>query len=179
MSNIISVHKKRAKYLVKNYRPIILLPIFAKVFERLLFNSLLSHFHNNNLFTKCLSGFIPGDSCISQLVSIVNEIQSSFDYKPPTDVRAIFLDTSKAFDKVWHQGLLFKLKSYGVEGDSLRLLVNYLDNRKQRVILDGQCSSWKIILSGAPKGFVLRPLLFLIYINDLPNGLSSICEIFE
>ena len=163
---------------MKNYRPITLSPIFAKVFERLLFNSLLSHFHNNNLFTKCQSGFLPGDSCISQLLSIVHEILSSFDYKPPTDVRAIFLDISKAFDKVWPQGLLFKLKSHRVEDNFLRLLKNYLDNWKQRVILDGQCSCWKIILSGVPQGSALGPPLFLIYINELPKGLNSICKIF-
>ena len=99
MVNIIPVHKKEAKYLVKNYRPISLLPIFTKVFERLLFNSVFSHFHNNNLLTKYQSSFIPGDSCLSQLLSIVHEIQSSFDYKPPIDVRTISLDRSKVFDR--------------------------------------------------------------------------------
>ena len=114
MANIIPVHKKEEKHIVKNYRPKSLLPIFAKVFERLLFNSLCAHFHDNSLFTKCQSGFMPGDSCISQLYSIVHS--SSFDCNPPVDTRAIFLDISKAFDKVWHQGLLFKLKLYSVEG---------------------------------------------------------------
>ena len=100
MANIIPVHKKEEKHIVKNYRPISLLPIFAKIFERLLFNSLFIHFHDNDLFTKCQSGFMPGDSCISQLLSIVHEIQSSFDCNPPVDTRAIFLDISKAFNKV-------------------------------------------------------------------------------
>ena len=121
---------------------------------------------------------MPGDSCISQLLSIVYEIQSSFDHKPPTDFRVIFLDILKAFDKVWHKGLLRKSKSCGVEGNFSRLLENYLDNRKQRVILDDQCSSWKIILSGIQQDSVLGPLLFLVYINDLPNGLNSICKVF-
>ena len=71
---------------------------------------------------------MPGDSCISELLSIVHEIQSSIDYKSPNDVRAIILDISKAFDKVWHQGLLFKLKSYGVESNFLGILENYLGN---------------------------------------------------
>ena len=116
---------------------------------------------------------MPGDLCISQLLSIVHEIQSSFDCNPPVDTRVLSFDISKAFDKVWHQGLLFKLKSYDVEGSLFCLLENYLENRKQRVILHGQCSSWINIVSGVPQGSVLGPLLFLIYINDLPNGLVS------
>ena len=84
---------------------------------------------------------MPGDSSISQLLYIFHEIQSTFDYKPTTDVRAIFLEISKAFEKVWYQGILFKLKSYGGKGNLSRLLENYLDNRKPRVILDDQCLS--------------------------------------
>ena len=126
MANIIPVHKKEEKNIVKNYRPISLLPIFAKVFERLLFSSLFANFHDNDLSTKFQSGFMPGDSCISQLLSTVHEIQSSFDCNPSVDTRAIFLDISKALNKVWHQGLLFELKSYGVDGSLFCLLENYL-----------------------------------------------------
>ena len=100
MASIIPLHKKVAKYLVKIYRPISLLPMFVKAFERLLFKFFFSNFHNNNIFTKCQSSFMPGDSCTSQLLSIVHEIQSSYDYQQPTDVRAILLDILKAFNKV-------------------------------------------------------------------------------
>ena len=93
-------------------------------------------------------------------------------------MRGIFLDISKAFDKVWHDGLLFKLTIYSVEGDLLLLLKNYLKNRKQRVVLNIQTSDWRKINSGLPQGSVLGPLLFLIYINDLPDGITSICKIF-
>ena len=181
MGNIIPVHKKRSKIFCQKLQTN---KSFANICQYIFFNSPFSCFRNDNLFTKCQSGFMPGDSCISQLLSIVDEFQSSFDHKPPppphtpTNVRAIFLDISKAFDEVWHLGLLFKLRCYGVEGNLFRLLENYLDNQKPRVLLDGQFSSWKIILSDVPQGSVLGPLLFLIYINDLPNGLICICKIF-
>ena len=93
-------------------------------------------------------------------------------------MRGTFLDISKAFDKVWHEGLVFKLKTYGVEGNLLKLLENYLTDRQQRVVLNGQASSWKNIYADVPQGFVLGPRLFLIYINYLLDGLISMCKIF-
>ena len=93
-------------------------------------------------------------------------------------MRGVFRDISKAFDKVWHDGLIFKLKSYGIVGELLLLLKNYLHNREQRVVLNGQTSEWKRIYSGVPQGSVLDPLLFLIYISDLTDGLTSMCKIF-
>ena len=80
--------------------------------------------------------------------------------------------------KVWHSGLLFKSQAYGVEGQLLVLLKDYLDNREQGVVLNGKMHKWRNINSGVPQGSILEPLLFLIFINDLPDGITSICKIF-
>ena len=100
--NIIPGHKKEFKTLINNYRPISLLPIFGKIFERVIYNSLFNYFLSDILFTPSQSGFLPGDSCIAQLLSIIHEIQTAFDENPTVDVRGVFVDISKAFDKVWH-----------------------------------------------------------------------------
>ena len=97
-------------------------------------------FIRNDLISQNESGFKPGDYCINQLLAITHEIYKSFD--ACLDVRAVFLDISKAFDKVWHQGLLYKLKQNGISGNLLETLTDFLKDRKQRVVLNGQNSSW-------------------------------------
>ena len=149
--NITPVHKKQSKNLVNNYRPISLLPILGKVFEKIIYNSLFNYLLNNQLLSENQSGFRKGDSCVSQLISITHNIYKAFDGNPSLETRGVFLDISKAFDKVWHKALLFKLKSYGVEGKAYKILKDYLSNRKQRVLLNGQFSSWLPINAGVPQ----------------------------
>ena len=133
---------------------------------------------SNNLITKSQSGFRPRDSTTNQLLGLVDTIHRSFETSPSLEVRAIFLDISKAFDKVWHERLVFKLKQNGVSGTLLKLLDNYLRNRKQRVVLNCSSADYSLINSGVPQGSVICPILFLIYINDLENNIKSNVKFF-
>ena len=176
MANVVPVHKKSDKQILENYRPVSLLPICGKVFERLMYNSLFEYFIQNNLISPYQSGFKPGDSCTNQLISITHKIYQSFD--DGFEARGVFLDISRAFDKVWHDGLIYKLKQNGVAGDLLDTLTNFLKERKQRVVLNGQYSTWSNVEAGVPQGSIFGPLLFLVYINDLPENLVSNPKLF-
>ena len=170
------VHKKNNRQIKSNYRPISLLPICGKILEKIIFDQVYSFLNENRLISTNQSGFRPGDSTIYQLISITSNIYKTFEKHDET--RALFLDISKAFDKVWHEGLIFKLKCNGISGSLLDFLENYLQNRHQRVVLNGSKSDWRSISAGVPQGSVLGPLLFLVYINDLTDNISSQMRLF-
>ena len=131
-----------------------LLPIASKIFEKVKYHNLLNYIERENLLNINQSGFRANDSCINQLISITHEIYRAFNCNPSLEVRGIFLDLSKAFDKVWRQGLLFKLESFGIRGKLLNFLEDYLSNRFQRVLLNGQESSWLPNKAGVPQGSI-------------------------
>ena len=175
-ANVQPIHKKNNRQIKSNYRPISLLPICGKILEKIIFDQVYSFLNDNRLISTNQSGFRPGDSTIYQLISITSNIYKTFEKHDET--RALFLDISKAFDKVWHDGLIFKLKSSGISGTLLSFFENYLQNRHQRVVLNGAMSDWSSISAGVPQGSVLGPLLFLVYINDLTENISSQMRLF-
>ena len=130
----------------------------------------------HKLLSNWQSGFMPGDSTINQLVSMYHIFAEALDNKK--DVRLVFCDVTAAFDRVWHTGLLHKLYNIGIRGNLLLWFEDYLSNRTQRVVLQGVSSSWGNINAGVPQGSVLGPLLFLIYINDLPKVVESSVRLF-
>ena len=140
--NICPIHKKGDKQIINNYRPVSLLPICGKIFERIIFNSLYEYVEENKLLSVHQSGFRSNDSCVNQLLSIVHNLYKAFDAYPTLETRGVFSDTSKAFNKVWQQGLIFKLKSTEFSDSLLSLTESLLSNRFQRVLLNGQTSEW-------------------------------------
>ena len=128
-SYIIPAHKKNDKRLLNNYRPTSLLPIFGKIFEKIIFNKIYDFLLKEELLNPNQSGFPQSDSCINQLLAITHEISKAFDSNLPLQVRSVFLDMSKAFDKVWHEVLLYRLKSMSISGEFYDLLENYLLGR--------------------------------------------------
>ena len=177
-ANVVPIHKKNSKNLKENYRLISLLPIFGKIFEKLIFDNLYQHLDENGLLNPNQSGFRSGDSSINQLLSIVHTISAAFDCNPTLDVRSVFLDISKAFDRVWHKDLIYKLRRFGVSGNLLSLIQNFLANRKQRTLLNSKTSNWGTISAGVPQGSILGPIFFLIYINDLPENMKCSIKLF-
>ena len=175
-ANVTPIHKKEDKDKVLNYRPVSILTTLSKIMEKVVFKHVYNFFHANNLLTSHQSGFRPGDSTVNQLGYLYHSFCDVLDKQ--MELRIVFCDVSKAFDKVWHDGLLYKLNKLGITGDLLKWFKDYLNSRQQRVLIRGQSSKWGCIEAGVPQGSVLGPLLFLVYINDIVDVVSCGIKLF-
>ena len=177
-SNVVPIHKKVTSNFYKTNSLFLYCQYVVKFLRELIFNSIFEYIEKNSLLCPNQSGFCQFDSCENQLVSIVHDIYANFDQHPALKMRANFLDILEAFDKVWHEGLLFKLEHMRISGNLLSLLKSFLSDRLQQVVLNGQCSNWSSVLAGVLQVSILGPLIFLIYINDLSGNLQSTVKLF-
>lgn len=165
------IHKKGDKNIPSNYRPISILPAVSKIFETLIKNRIMDYITHRQILTEHQHGFRRGKTTVTAMTSMLNEISEAFDSGEFAQVA--FCDLSKAFDTISHNILLDKLNHYGIRGSPHALLTSYLSDRSQRVVWKGMESSWKEITAGVPQGSILGPVLFLLYLNDLPGKVTS------
>ena len=175
-ASVIPIFKKGDLTDVSNYRPVSLLSCLSKVLERIVASHLFHYLKSNNLITENQSGFMPGDSSTFHLISFSDYITKALDNG--NEVVTVFMDISKAFDRVWHAGLLAKLKAYGFDNNAVNWFKSYLSNRTQRVSFKGSLSDYMNVNAGVPQGSVLGPALFLIFINDVVDNLESRSSLF-
>lgn len=170
-ANITPVYKKGSRSDPGNYRPVSLTAICCKIMEKLVRNAMLKHLIENQLLSAKQHGFVYGRSCTTQLLKVLDIWTEILDNGGAID--AVYLDFAKAFDTVPHQRLLLKLAGYGISGRLLEWIKHFLTGRRQRVGVAGEFSTWREVLSGVPQGSVLGPILFICYINCMPESVSS------
>ena len=175
-AGVVPIFKKGSRSDPANYRPVSLTSVLCKILEKIVVKHIIQHVKANNFYSKTQHGFTPQRSITTNLLEVLNRWTEALMHDIPVDI--IYLDYAKAFDTVPHCRLIKQIETFGITGKVLSWIQAFLTNRQQKVLVNGAESSWAHVKSGIPQGSILGPVLFTLFVNDIPDQIKTYISLY-